>query len=199
MMRAIAVAACASLALAGCAVSIPPETFYALGAAIEPAAGQPSRANAASIAVVVETARLPLLIDRPQLVVSIGDAQVVPLEQQRWAEPLSAQIPRVVALDLSRALPEARVSTSDDVVDGAAQGFRLALDVQRFESRPGDGIALEVAWTLRRTSGEIVASGRERLREAAPGAGYEPLVRAHNRALATVSRTIAAALRSAAS
>lgn len=196
--------AIASAFLSGCAVSIPSETFYTLSAveagttavAVRPS---PSPAAATAIAIAIEPARLPELVDRPQMVVWVGDAQVIPLEQQRWAEPLRAQIPRVIALDLARLLPSARVSASDDLLDGAdpARSVRVSLDFQRFESRPGDSSAIEVAWTARRGSGEVIASGRERVRETATEAGYDGVVRAHNRALAAVGRTIAAALRPA--
>ena len=138
------------------------------------------------------------------MIVSTGDAQVVPLEQQRWAEPLRAQIARVVALDLARVLPSARVSANESVLDGVdpAKGYRVTLDVQRFETRPGDAAAIEMAWTVRRANVvaeiDVVASGRERVREPATEPGYDGVVRAHNRALASVGRTIAAALRAAA-
>lgn len=234
---------------AGCAVNTPRETFYTLDAvgvaAAGPSGAAPARAapvgaapasgaaGGSKFAVFVEPARVPELVDRPQMIVSISDSQVVPLEQQRWAEPLRAQIARVVALDLARVLPSARVSANEYVLDGveSSKGYRVTLDVQRFETRPGEAAAIEVAWTVRRggdgTGAEsgpggtsaaggagatgaagaavaagaetgVVASGRERVREAATEPGYDGAVRAHNRALASVGRTIAAALRAAA-
>ena len=195
-----------SILLAGCAVSIPPETFYALSS-VESAAASTATdsrapapaapASAPSVAIAVEPARLPDIVDRPQFVIWVGDAEVLPLEQQRWAEPLRAQIQRVIALDLARLLPAAHVAAGDDVLDGTdpARSYRVSLDVQRFESRPGDSSVIEVAWSVRRGTGEMVAGGRERVREAATEAGYEGVVRAHNRALAAVGRAIAAALR----
>ena len=212
------VLAATAVLVAGCAVSTPRETFYTLDAAIVApagasasgaasgagAAGTATSAGASTLAVFVEPVRVPELVDRPQMIVSTGDAQVVPLEQQRWAEPLRAQIARVVALDLARVLPSARVSANESVLDGIdpAKGYRVSLDVQRFETRPGDAAAIEMAWTVRRANVvadiDVVASGRERVREPATEPGYDGVVRAHNRALASVGRTIAAALRAAA-
>jgi uncharacterized lipoprotein YmbA len=203
LARFSVITAIAATIAGGCAVSIPSETFYTLDAAIQaPAAATAATASTASTAPVtvhVGPARVPELVDRPQLVISIGDAQVLPLEQQRWAEPLRAQIARVIALDIARLMPSARVSTSDEVLDGVdpANGYRVSLDVQRFETRPGDSAAIEVAWTVHRGSGEVLASARERVREPATETGYEGAVRAHNRALATVGRAIATALRPA--
>ena len=212
--------AVAGIVVAGCAFNSPQETFYTLDAASAATATAPSGAAASTLVVFVAPARVPELVERPQMVISIGAAQVVPLEQQRWAEPLRAQIARVVALDLAQVLQSSRVSTNEDVLDGAdpSKGYRVTLDVQRFETRPGEAAAMEVAWTVRRApsgvgggggvSGvaspsvvavtDVVASGRERVREPATEPGYDGVVRAHNRALASVGRTIAAALRAAA-
>ena len=209
------VLAATGVLVAGCAINAPRETFYTLDAAVVAPAGASASGAAASSAaasgaaastltVFVEPARVPELVDRPQMIVSTGDAQVVPLEQQRWAEPLRSQIARVVALDLARVLPSARVSANESVLDGIdpAKGYRVSLDVQRFETRPGDAAAIEMAWTVRRANVvaeiDVVASGRERVREPATEPGYDGVVRAHNRALASVGRTIAAALRAAA-
>ena len=210
--EAAIIAAFALATIAACGTA-PTETFYTLGPAVtstREGAAQPAQAAAVAaaassraLAIVIEQATVPELVDRPQLVVSTGDARVTLLEQQRWAEPLRSQISRTIALDLTALLPTARVSTNGDILDGADEqrSFRVALDVQRFESRPGESVAVEILWTLRRGSGgagDVVTSGREAVREAASGVGYEGLVSAHNRALAAVSRAIAAAVRSSA-
>ena len=62
-------------------------------------------------------------------------------------------------------------------------------------SRVTHNSTIEVVWTVRRGTGDVVANGRERVREAAAEAGFDGVVRAHNRVLAAVGRTIAAALR----
>ena len=187
--------------LAACA-STPSESFYTLSAVVEPARATPpspttSARPAAPITIVVDQATLPELVDRPQIVVKSGDSRVAILEQQRWAEPLRSQVSRIVALNLTRLLPAARVATYPDVLDGVPdeRSFRVSLDVQRFDSRPGDAVTLEALWTLRRASGAEVASGRETVQESVAGGGYDALVAAHDRALATVSRKIAAAVR----
>ena len=205
----IALIGAAVLGLCAACATTPSETFYTL-AAVEATVSSPAReapagaraqgaaASASALAIVVDQATVPELVDRPQLVVSGPDSRVVLLEQQRWAEPLRSQIPRTVAFDLTRLLAPARVSTNSDILDGADEkrSYRIALDVQRFESRPGDAVTIEVLWTLRRSGGDVVGSAREIVREPVSGGAYEGLVGAHNRALAAVSRAIAAAVRS---
>ena len=177
--------------LAGCA-STPSETLYTLSA-VAPQNTDGARQDS-GIVVLVESANVPELVDRPQFVISAGDSRMSLLEQQRWAEPLKAQIARIVALNLGRLLGSARVSTKL-LAGGGDAGYRVNLDVQRFESRPGDAVSLEVLWTVRRGAAPEVTSGRSNVREPIGAPGYDALVAAHDRALAAISREIAAAIR----
>jgi uncharacterized protein len=178
--------------LVGCG-SVPRENLYTLDAV-----AVPERAGAASsvpdFVVIVDTATVPELVDRPQFVVSVGESRVSILEQQRWAEPLKTQISRAVAMNLARLLGAMRVSTTPHSERGDAD-YRVTLDVQRFESRPGDAVALDVLWTVRRGTVAEAKTGRSAVREKIGPEGYDALVAAHNRALATISREIAAAIK----
>lgn len=177
--------------LAGCA-STPSETLYTLSA-VAPQNTDGAKQDS-GIVVLVESANVPELVDRPQFVISAGDSRMSLLEQQRWAEPLKSQIARTVALNLGRLLGSARVSTKL-LAGGGDAGYRVNLDVQRFESRPGDTVSLEVLWTVRRGAAPEVTSGRSSVREPLGAPGYDALVAAHDRALAAISREIAAAIR----
>ena len=182
------------LVLAACG-SVPTQNYYVLTATIAPPATA-APASAPALVVFVDPAHLPDVVDRPQFVVGAGDAnRVTILEQQRWGEPLRAAIPQVVALDLERQLPGARVSAApqDTLPDDA---WRLTLDVQRFDARPGDAVTVEIAWTLRRASDPASAkSGRSTAREPFGAGDYGALAAAASRALATISRDIATGLR----
>ena len=61
-------------------------------------------------------------------------------------------------------------------------------------STSGDTATVEVVWTVRGRSG-ATRTGRTLAREAVSGADYDALAAAHSRALAAVSRDIAAAIR----
>lgn len=177
--------------LAGCG-SVPTEKFYTLSAVAAPETA--GAANSVSdVAIVVDAATVPELVDRPQFVVSVGEARVSILEQQRWAEPLKTQIARTVAMNLARLLGTARVSTTPQAGRSDVD-YRVTLDVQRFESRPGDAVAMEILWTVRRGAAAEAKSGRSAVQEKIGPEGYDALVAAHNRALASISREIAAAI-----
>jgi uncharacterized lipoprotein YmbA len=178
--------------LAGCG-SVPRENLYTLDAVAVPE--RASTANSVpGFAVIVDAATVPELVDRPQFVVSVGESRVSILEQQRWAAPLKTQISRTVAMNLARLLGTTRVSTNPQA-GGSDTDYRVTLDVQRFEARPGDAVVMEVLWSVRRGNAAEAKTGRSAVQEKIGPDGYDALVAAHNRALATISREIAAAIK----
>jgi uncharacterized lipoprotein YmbA len=179
-----------SAGLVACA-SAPMENYYTLAALVpERQAAGPALSDAS---VTVIATGLVETVDRPQLVLRVSETRVQILEQQRWAEPLKAAIPRVVAANLARELGSARVTSQSRAPPGDS-AYRVALDVQRFDSTPGEGAAIDVAWSIRRMEGNAETRGRSSVKESAAGPGYEALVAAHSRALAAVSGEIAQAL-----
>ena len=168
--------------LAACVGGNPPrESFFTLNAPEPPTAA----AEAPSIAVGPVT--IPEMVDRPQIVVRLGPNQVQVLEQARWAEPLKIAIGRVVAANVAASLG-ARLAPSR----GADADYRIALDVQRFES-PADAALVEVLWTITSKAGR--QSGRSVARQPIAAKDYASLAAAHSAALAAVSSEIAAAIR----
>ncbi len=100
----------------------------------------------------------------------------------------------MLAADLAQALPGALVAGFGQWA-GVAQSFHLVVDVQSFESAPGDTATLAVLWTVRSPKKGSSVSGRTVVHEPTNGPGYDALVDAHSRALASVSRDIAAVIR----
>jgi uncharacterized lipoprotein YmbA len=177
--------ACTGLALSGCGSS-PPVSFFTLPS-VPPAAA----VTAAAYSVVVGPVTVPEMIDRPQLVLRASPTRVEVTEQARWAAPLKTEIPRVIAEQLAQLLPGAITATSFQRAIPAPD-YRVLIDIQRFDSTPGEGAAIEASWTVRGPGGALV-SGQSAASEPA-GAGYDELVAAHGRALNAVSRDVAAAI-----
>ena len=178
--------------LAGCGSS-PKVTFYTLSAG-------PAQEGAAAAAakteyrVAVGPVTLPDVVDRPQLVVRVGENRVAIAEQHRWAEPLKSEIPRVLAENLSQLLGTGQVSVYSQGTSGDAE-YRVLVDFQRIESVIGEAVTIDALWSVRRTSGGEPRRGRSSVREAVAGNGYDALVAAHSRALARVSRDLAETIR----
>lgn len=180
--------------LAACGTS-PAPRYYTLGVAVAPPA-QPT-ANAPSVWVAPVT--LPDSVDRPQLVIRLAPNRVAILDQHRWAEPLASAVSRTIAANLGMLLGGAQVSAEAQHAAAGAQ-VRVLVDLQRFESVPGQGVTIEALWSVRRGSEAEPRRGHSITREplaetaGAPGPDYEALAAAHSRALAALSRDIAGAI-----
>ena len=193
MMRRIAAtaAACALAVLcAGC--SSPPSHLYTLSAGAT-AAATPNAALS-DVSILVGPVSIPAIVDPPQIVVSKGPNQVSRDEFNRWASPLQNNISRVVADDLASMLGTSRVSLSQQPLNADAD-YRVAIDVQAFESVPGEAATLSAIWIVRRTKDGKTQTGRTAVREPTTGQGYDALAAAHSRALARLSQDIADAIR----
>ncbi len=187
----IAIAALCVAAAAGCGTT-PKAHFYTLSAV--PVAVRSAAQSAAGYGVTVGPITVPEAVDRPQIVVRLSPSQVEISELHRWAAPLKSEIPRVIAEHLTRLLETARVWAYPGAA-GLESDYRVLLDVERFDSTLGDGVAVDALWTVRRVSGGAPRSGRSSVRERTAGEGYDGLVAAHERALAAVSRDLAQAIR----
>jgi uncharacterized lipoprotein YmbA len=189
MSKRIFSAACMALLLAGCGTPAQ-ERFFTL--ASEPA--PQTRASTASVGftIVVGPVTVPEAVDRPQMVIRADDNRVVIAEEARWVAPLKSEIPRVIADHLARLLDGARTATSTQRAS-TPPDYRVLIDIQRFESAPQQGATIQAQWTVTRTREPTPINGRSLVTERA-GAGYDELVAAHSRALAAVSRDIAAAI-----
>ncbi len=175
--------------LAGCASS-PPARFYTLEAraVAEPAAGK------ADYNVLVGPVTIPDLVDRPQMVLRVDASRVTIAEQARWAEPLKIAIARALAGNLGQLIDGARVATYPQAT-GSPADFQIFVDVQTFDAVLGGGSTIELIWTVKSGKSKAEKAGRSVIRETASGADHAALVAAHEKALAVISREIAAAVR----
>lgn len=172
---------------AGCGSS-PPSHFYTLsGTTTTPAASS-------NLSVSVGPITIPAAVDRPQIVVSTSANQVELDEFNRWASPLGNNISRVVAMNLVALLGTPNVTLFPQVL-AADTDFRVAVEVQRFDSTPGESAVLDAVWTVRRAKDGKTDTGRTTVRETVSEKSIDALVAAHSRAIARLSQDVAAAVR----
>ncbi|WP_151633600.1 PqiC family protein [Noviherbaspirillum aerium] len=194
-IRATMLLAC--MLLSACA-SNPSEHFYTLNpaaaipASSAPDAGAGAGANA-GFGVAVGPVRVPEIVDRPQLVVRRGPTQVDLLEQHRWAQPLRAEIAQAIASGLRAHLPSARIALDRDAAAQNAD-VRVTVDISRFEAVPGEAVTVQALWSLRPAANRPPVAGQSSSREPVRGAGNEEIAHAFARAVANISRDIAAAV-----
>jgi uncharacterized protein len=172
---------------AGCGSS-PPSHFYTLDATATPG-GTP----AANYAVAVEPVTIPASVDRPQMVVQAGPNQVGVDEFNRWAAPLSENIARVIAGNLSTLLGTSQVMLAPPTMLEPA--YRVTVNVQRFEAVPGKSVLVEALWVVRVTKSGTAQSGHTLAEEPVQDQGFDALAAGYSKALAKVSSDIAIAIR----
>lgn len=176
-------------AVFGCGASAPAR-FYTLNSTAT-ATGAP----AASYAVLVGPVSVPSAVDRPQFVIQVAPNRVELDEFNRWAAPLNDGIARAVAGNLAVLLGTPHVAAAP--ATNFDPTYRVTIDVQRFESIPGEAVVVDAAWAVRTVAGGATRTGRTVAREAVRDGRFEELAAAHSRALAKLSSDIAAAIRAA--
>lgn len=170
---------------AGC--SSPPTKLYTL----TPTVPITATATTSSLAIVVGPISIPAVVDVPEMVVTRAANQVSLDEFHRWASPLRNNIAQVVTANLVVMLGTTRVSP----ILSSDADFRVIIDVQTFESTPGDAATLSAVWLVRRIKDGKTDTGRTSVRESAAGQDYDALAAAHSRALNRLSQDIATAIR----
>jgi uncharacterized protein len=181
----ISIALATALA-AGCSTA--PSRYYSL-ASTATADGMP----ATPATVMVGPVTIPASVDQPEFVVNVAPNRVEVDEFNRWVSPLNDAIARAVAGDLVVLLGTPDIASAE--LANFAPDYRVTIDVQRFESVQGQAATIEAVWTVRKSVGGQIRSGRTVAREPAQGQGFDALAAAHSQALAKMSGDIAAAIR----
>ena len=177
--------------LAGCFGAPVKLNYYTLSS--QPSSPAAIPAASRPLGIYVGPVTIPETVDRPQMVFRVDANQVEIADLERWAEPLKAAIPRLVAETLARELAASTVMTSKQSAT-LDFDYRVAIDVQRFDFSAGDGAAIDALWTIRAAKG-APRTGRSEAREAGGARDAQAMAAAHSRALEKVARDIAAAIR----
>ena len=172
---------------AGCAAT-PASRLYTLSAS------SPTAETTLDVSVSVGPVSIPAAVDRPQIVVATAANQVRLDDFNRWTSPLQENLSSVIAENLAALLGSSRV-TRFPKTSSADADFRVAIEVTRFESVPGQWATLDAAWTVRRMADGVVQTHRTSVREPVPDNSFEALAAAHSRAAARLSQGIAEAVR----
>jgi uncharacterized protein len=181
--------------LSGCAAT-PNSRFYLLEAmGSSPARGEMTPLDAA-ISIGLGPVSLPEYLDRPQIVTRSSQSRVQLAEFDRWAEPLSGNVSRTLAENLSFLLQ------NDSVVPFPWPGsmdvtYQVVVEVYRFDGILGDKAWLDAQWSIQgKKAKSLFALKRSTFVEPVSGLSFEAMVAAQSRALGNLSREIASTLRS---
>ena len=181
-----------AMAAAGCGTA-PKEQYYTLAFPVAGAAPEAIASPAAPVSVFVGPVSVPESVDRSPMVLRTSPTQVDIDDFHRWAEPLKSAIPRVLAESLTRELGSPRVMASR-AASSMPFDYRVAVEIQRFESSLAEGAALDALWTVTPDKG-APRTGRSVLREPNGSGDRAGVAAAHGRALQRMAKEIAEAVK----
>ncbi len=172
------------LLLAGCSTQAPPR-FHSL---MPPTAGvRPAAAAAALPAWQLLPVSVPPQVDQPQFVVRLADDTLALLEQERWIAPLADEARAALSEHMAVTL-----GTPGATPAAGRKDWRIAVDVQRFDSTPGRSTIIAV-WSVQAGSAAPVLRCRG-MYEQGVGAGVPALAAGHRQALQRLGAALASAL-----
>jgi uncharacterized protein len=185
---------CASLLfMGGCATS-PPSRFYLLHSLGSSGAGPGREATDPGLAIGIGPVNLPDYLDRPQIVTRSNGNELRLDEFNRWAEPLGQNLSRVLAENLATLLGTDRVAVYP-WPKATPIDFRVMMDVIRLDAALGGGATLSARWTVYAGDAQqVLMVHKSDIGQPADAATFEALVAAQSRAVAVLSREIAAAI-----
>ncbi len=188
--------------LGGCVTPGPSPRFYVLTPmaetpssysrhSAEPAAERPRM-------VVIQDIRLPLYLDRPQIVTRDTENRLEWSEIDQWGGVLRDDMMRILALNLGRQLAGDRVVAAPYPVSKPPD-CRIEVEIRSFERRPDGRVELLAQWWITRgVDGTHLASSEGRfLGEPVAGdTSYDQLVNAMSLVYGELARGVAGSVRS---
>lgn len=189
----IALAASAALLLGACAHT-PDSHFFTLSGGASDAMGTTGAPGATGAPLLIEVlpVNIPGQVSRPQIVASTGTGDVKLEEYNRWASPLADEIGGALSQSLTQSL--GAIDSYRTPHPAGSTVYRITVNVQRFESVPGERATIDAVWSVVRSSDALTLTCRSTASETV-AAGYDNLTAGHRKALARVAADIAQGVR----
>ena len=185
------------LALAGCLGGPSAQTnFYMLSPLSPSQAGTATAPAEGHIRIGLATVVVPEYLNRNEIVVNLDNTVYRLAEFNQWAEPVSNNLTRVLAENLTNLLRDDAIDvflTSDSSI---APDYRLEVDVLRLDGNLGGQADLVVQWALfEAEEDDVILMRRSEYLEPAADSTYKGLVLAKSHTVEKLSRDMAAAIK----
>ncbi len=187
------------LALAGCLGGpSAPTNFYMLSP-LSPSQAATSAATAEGrIRIGLVTVVVPEYLNRNEIVVNLDNTVYRLAEFNQWAEPMSNNLTRVLAENLTNLLRGDLIDVILASDSSIPTDYRLEVDVLRLDGNLGGQAALISQWALLAAEeDELIVMRRSKYQESAADNTYKELVLAKSRTIERLSQDIAAAVKRA--
>jgi len=177
--------------LTACGGRTPPAKFYTL----QPVEQSPlGKSLPRHVALAVGPVGIPADMDRDEIVTRGAGNEVSFSEYHRWAGPLQQSIASVIAQNIGTLLATELVTpyTRENIFQPT---HRVVININRYDSQLAGESLLNATWSIKDLKAKKLLLIRNSIiRESPESATYEGLVAAQSKALAALSREIAAAL-----
>ncbi|MBT8364284.1 MAG: PqiC family protein [Deltaproteobacteria bacterium] len=188
-----------ALALAGCLGGpSPPTNFYMLSPLSPSPAGTAPASAAARIHIGLETVVIAEYLNRNEIVLNLDNTIYQLAEFNQWAEPLDANLTRVLEENLTKLLQRDSIEVFMASESSIPLDYRLEVDVLGLDGNLGDQVMLVVQWALLEAAeDDLILMRRSQYQEPAADATVKELVLAMSRTVGKLSRDIAVAIKKA--
>ena len=188
-----------SLALTGClGGQSPPTNFYMLSPLSPSKAETSSASTEARIHIGLETVVVAEYLNRSEIVVNLDNTIYQLADFNKWAEPLSDNLTRVLEENLTKLLQNDSINVSLASESSIPFDYRLEVDVLRLDGNLGDQVTLVTQWALLEAEeDDLIWMRRSEYQEQAADNTYKELVLAKSRTIEKLCRDMAVAIRKA--
>jgi uncharacterized lipoprotein YmbA len=179
------------IGLSGCLGTSPRVNYYVISPieTFETPSGETHGTTGPAIGV--GPVKMPMYLDRQQIITRDNPNQIEVSEIHQWAEPLKHNIERVLAENLSIMLDAQFVLTYPYSRQSGVE-FQIPVIVLKFDAGPGADTHLKVRWAIIRAADEEKLFVKvSEFTVPYEGTEYHALVAAHSQALGELSREIA--------
>ncbi|MGD8666657.1 MAG: PqiC family protein, partial [Desulfobacterales bacterium] len=188
-----------ALALTGClGGQSPPTNFYMLSPLSPSKAETSSASTEARIHIGLETVVVAEYLNRSEIVVNLDNTIYQLADFNKWAEPLSDNLTRVLEENLTKLLQNDSINVSLASESSIPFDYRLEVDVLRLDGNLGDQVTLVTQWALLEAEeDDLIWMRRSEYQEQAADNTYKELVLAKSRTIEQLCRDMAVAIRKA--
>lgn len=182
--------ALASLLVSACGTT-PPTNFYTLHPDIPAQIKRDS--NLDKIIIGIGPVEVSPYLDRNQIVTRTGDTRLNLTDIDHWAAPLEDTIANVIAVNLSRLLPETQPIFRP--WSEAQTQYHVLIKMLQFDSDATGNVQLKANWAIQDDDSQDIAFIRYAvIDQASIGADYESITKNMSSALGSFSTEISLAL-----
>jgi uncharacterized lipoprotein YmbA len=169
--------------------------LYVLSSLQSAASQEPPLAVLPDIGLGIGPIRMPLYLDRSDIVTRDSQNQVVIAEFAQWAGPLQENFSRVLAENLSVLLATDRVAVFP-FARSTQPDYNVTVYITRFDGTTGDKAHLRARWTILDNKRKNSLFEKHTIvSEPTQDDNMESLIAAESRAVAHLSREIAQAIK----